>query len=359
MGEVRPIRPGLRAVNYNLLLDWVSERATGSWSDFREAHDWLSLEGVGSYRPKAATTALVLASLGHMEMDWARDTWAATPPAITILPSAGAHALFVGSRSRTLVRSMDHIAEEDGRIFLFTHQQEGPDALFVAVRDEVVVEELAARLGIHYEFSVADRLSRVLPSLDGVLVTARDLTPARGYGVRRLAIDASGRLQWPEVEADRSPGLYSYDVWGREEFRWVDGSGRYLKVDKFTGTYAELRRLRRVEQLKLRLDTSTGELTVPADAPLPALQARAAVMCSGLVPAFDRRDRTRSYVNVPRSIAERIAESLGQHLSVEGSSPARSTEPRPVPYLQLGTVSGPRRPVPKARTWPRRGVSGR
>src|SRR5205823_1228638 len=63
-------REGHRGMNYNLLLDWVSERASGSWRDFRNAHDWLSVEDAASYRAKASTTALVLASLGHIEVDW-------------------------------------------------------------------------------------------------------------------------------------------------------------------------------------------------------------------------------------------------------------------------------------------------
>ncbi len=324
-------------MNYDLLLEWTSERGAGSLSDFKTAHDWLNLGSDGStWRPKATTTALVLASLGHIEVDWTGRSWAATSPMLTILPSAGGHALLTGGRTRVLLGRMWEAAEVTGEIYVFTEPQEGPSAVFVAADDETAVEDLAKRLEIDYDFCVAERLSRVIPSLNSTITSLNDSTPARGFGVWRLEILSDGDESWREVTSDARPGLYKYDVWGRAEFRWVDDAGRHLPIDKFSGIYAELHRLSR-QCLRLVLDGTNGELVVPAGAPLPALHARAAVLCSGLAPYLDRASRTRRYPNVPPRIAERIGRSLGQQVETTGM-PATPAGPRPIPFLK---VAGP------------------
>jgi hypothetical protein len=57
-------------------------------------------------------------------------------------------------------------------------------------------------------------------------------------------------------------------------------------------------------------------LVVPARADLPALHARSAILCSGLLPEFDRLTTSLKYKNVPLIIASRIAESLEQNLKL-------------------------------------------
>lgn len=333
-------------MNYDLLLEWTSERGTGSISGFKAAHDWLSLAADDStWRPKATTTALVMASLGHIEVDWTGRSWAATSAMLTILPSAGGHSLLTGGRTRTLMKRVWQTVEDANDVYVFEQAQEGPSAVFVAAEDETVVEQLATRLEIDYDFCVAERLSRVLPSLESTIALTNDSTPARGFGVWRLGIAIDSDESWREVTSDTGPGLYKYDVWGRAEFRWVDAAGRHLPVDKFTGIYAELQRQSH-QCLRLVLDGPNGELMVPAWAPLPALQARAAVLCSGLAPYFDRASRTRRYPNVPPRIARRIGRSLGQEVEVMVAEATLVPGPRPVPFLK---VAGPGEGVPTGR----------
>lgn len=190
-------------------------------------------------------------------------------------------------------------------------QYEAPDAIFLSIDAETDVEQLAHRLQIHYEYSVADRLSRVLPRIEATLAHTRSTPPPGGFEVRRLSID---NLRWRTVQAFSTAGLYEFLLPGHSEFRFFDGASFYA-VDRPTGIYAELRRQRR-NVLLYKPDTRNGALIVPLGAPLPVLQARAAAMCSGLDAAPIYTERIRRFVNVPLDIARRIASSLAQELQI-------------------------------------------
>jgi hypothetical protein len=300
-------------MTHELLLEWVSERGSGSWDVFKDAHAWLFGAGTASEdRLPPSRTMQSLSLLGHVEMNWDSRSWAAAPPVLTVLPSAGARAILTGSRTRALVRALETEALEDSAIDVITarYAQEGaPDALFLGGSDESDIERLAAELGIAYEYCVADRLSRLLPTLDSYLAGSTDATPPRGYGIDRLNAIT---LRWSPVEDDTEPGLYRYDVYGRPQFRFRDGD-RLRSVEMSLGVFAELRRRDRQELRYEQVDIN-GVLTVPVNAPLPVLHARSAALCSGLSPALDRKAWRHRYINVPRAIAARIAESLDQVL---------------------------------------------
>lgn len=261
-----------------------------------------------------AVTAATLSRLSHIEVDWRRSTWAATPPVLTVLPDAGGHALLTGARTRALLRHLEEEVSAEGITNLFQDRREqldAPDAIFIAMDDESDVEQLASGLAISYEYSVADRLSRLLPSLNSVLAVSRTVPPATGFEVKRFDPVA---LRWTVTSSFTAEGLYEFLLPGYSEYRFKATSG-YFAVDRATGIYADLRRAGR-NILKFKKETRNGTLIVPLDAPLPVLQARSAVMCSGLdaYPIFS--ERIRRFVNVPHRIAARIAESLGQELVI-------------------------------------------
>jgi hypothetical protein len=75
----------------------------------------------------------------------------------------------------------------------------------------------------------------------------------------------------------------------------------------------------KVTPLRWRADGSgrvTGSFFVDRGLPLPVLHQRCLVLCSGFTPRFSEIARTSTYENVPRSIAEAVAASLGQTLEV-------------------------------------------
>jgi hypothetical protein len=320
------------SAEHELLLEWVSELGSGSWDHFRKANDWLLDSGSGEARPSPGKTAATLSVLGHFEVDWDGGKWAVAPPVITMLPSAGAHAVLVGCRTRHLRHRLD---ECEADIFVASHaQMEAPDAIFIAASDERSITEVASYLDIHYEFSVSDRLSMLLPTFESYVALAQHSVPTRGFGVQRFEVGSFG---WEEVEADSREGLYRYAAYGRPEFRFVRQPGEYLKVDMPLGIYAELRR-NGSNIIEFEVDELNGTLVVPARTPLPWLQARCAALCSGLAPSLDRNSWTRRFVNVPLEIAQRIAGSLNQELVVQERSEDRLSEGRPrreLPHIRF------------------------
>jgi hypothetical protein len=58
----------------------------------------------------------------------------------------------------------------------------------------------------------------------------------------------------------------------------------------------------------------TGRLHVDFGYPLPDLQRRIAVLCSGLAPQINEKSQNIAYDNVPLDVARRIGRSLGQEL---------------------------------------------
>ena len=92
----------------DLFLQWLGERTRGSWELFKAAHTWLFAQNSAMNRNLRPTwTAYLLASLGHIEVDWRDGKWSVAAPTIAGLPSAGATAVLIGARPRILVERFD------------------------------------------------------------------------------------------------------------------------------------------------------------------------------------------------------------------------------------------------------------
>jgi hypothetical protein len=301
-------------MSYELFVEWLSERGAGRWQAFTLAHEWLFNAGRSQAdRVEASWTARTLAGLGHLEIDWNRQSWAATPPLLTILPNAGARSLLTGGRTRTLATLLEAETAEgvtDNVVYERYKQVDAPDAIFLVSRDELDIERLASTLGIDYEYSAADRLSKLLPLLDAYLAASASTPAPVGYEARRFDPVS---LTWSVATTDRLPGLYSYAVYGLSRHRFVSDASAHHDVERAVGIYAELHRVGR-SVLAWKADDVNGTLIVPGRAPLPDLHARAVTACSGLAPKYLGTEQARRYVNVPEAIATRIAISLGQTL---------------------------------------------
>jgi hypothetical protein len=297
---------GDRELSHELLLQWMSERGSGSWDEFRDAYRW----AVPDARAGAAHRFMrALATLAHVETDWDAGAWTAAPTVVTLLPSAGGHGLLAGARTGRLRAVLADGLDEAPHVFAFFREQEdAPDVCFIACDSEADLIELAAQLDVPFEHSVADRLASLLPPIDAMLAERLSTPGVPDLGVDRLDVQAD---RWRPVESDREPGLYRYEYRGRE-LRWIDEEGRPHRVDLALGAYCELRRLARSDVLSWMELHVNGTLSVPLSAPLPVLQARAATMCSGVAP--QRYAGVLRYENVPLRIAEAIAASLDQQL---------------------------------------------
>jgi hypothetical protein len=262
---------------------------------------------------RATTTVHMLSMLGHLEIDWETDVWAIAPPTLTVLPNAGAHAILSGCRNRQLLSAFEAATQSED-YFSDSHAQDwGPDAVFVAANDERSVEALAQQLGVAYEVCVSERLTTLLPPLDSYLACCKSTPGARGYGVERFDLRS---LTFQRAESDSAAGFYRYDLWGRPEFRFVSNERSFYRLDKALGVHAEIARSK-TGVIRFEPDSVNGVLTVPFGAQLPALHARTAVLCSGLMPHLN--NAMWRYQNVPRATAAAIAQALNQPLIIGGS----------------------------------------
>lgn len=309
-------------MEFNLLLRWVSEAGTGKWQGFKESHDWI-LAGESRNKkdtplaqrslPTAARTLSHFARLGHMEIDWETQTWAVAPAVITIVPGASVHAVMTGLRTRAFMHDFETATNEDvtnDLVPIACTQEEGPDVLFIACTSEVDVKQLAADLGAHYEFSVAERISCLLPDIRALTKVSAAPPPSTGFEVERW----NPTNHAFESARPTTPGLYRYRTYGSYTYRFAEARGEFADLDLYSGRYAELNRLG-TNPLRYLESSFNGTLVVPVWSDLPELHARSAIMCSGLLPRYDSKTRTRRYENVPRFIAERIASSLHQTLA--------------------------------------------
>ena len=303
-------------MDYNLLFGWMSERGSGSWQQFREGHAWLETSsGQQAGDVPAGRTLEHLARLGHVEVARGASKWAVTPPVITIVPGASVHAVVVGARTKQFLRHLSDAVDATQHLDLVNRSQsEGPDVLYISCSDESFLTALSKRVGAQYEYSVGERLSHLLPDLPRILQSSAAPPPAVGYGVGRWDPDSNRFLL---TDKTNIPGLYRYEVYGAAQFRFCPEPDRYVDVDLSTGRFAELDRQGR-SVLQYEYESINGTLKVPVRSDLPAVQARSAILCSGLLPKFDSQSSLRLYWNVPLAIAQRIASSLRQTLQIRG-----------------------------------------
>ncbi|HEU5252056.1 MAG TPA: hypothetical protein VFU16_01855 [Solirubrobacterales bacterium] len=299
----------------DLLLEWASERGFGSWAQFREAYAWLERESEMAPWETASLVARQMSALGHIEVDWRRRSWAAAPPVLTLLPSAGAHALLTGGRTRELCdRLAMALADRDDLYGLDPVEQPlAPSAILIACEDERAMRKLASALGIESAYSVSSQLAEILPPLRAYLDLAGSTPAPRGYGVQALDL---ADLSWRDVEEDREPGLYRYQAPDGRRFRLVEATGSVFDVDLAIGAFAALAIAGETGRLKWFRASLNGELQVPLRTPLPTLHARALALCSGFAP--ERHGRSLVYLNVPEKVARAVAGSLAQDLQVVG-----------------------------------------
>lgn len=313
-------------MNHDLLLQWLSERARGTWAEFKAAWDWLE-QGATDPAGKAWMAARDLSALGHLEISWGeRSEWAIAPPVLTLLPAAG-RALLTGARTRALYVPPDYHAplEEKGsgrlveavnELYLYLDpwsQTGGPTTVTIAIEGDTDAEGLAAELGVPYTYAVAEQLAKLLPPLHSYERTWRAGELLRGFDAE--VFDTTTCL-WEPIEETTAPGLYRSRTWSSHVHAIRTAAGAWFRVPPEPAVYEVFRwEGRRV----MEYDTRTRELVVPGTANLPLLHARAATLCSGRVPqritSLPGSPSKVIYLNVTASVAEKISLSLNQPLT--------------------------------------------
>jgi hypothetical protein len=298
-------------MNHNLLLEYLTELGTGDWGKFRHVTELLASADEELYPWQMARR---YSMLGHVEFAFGGDLrWAVCPPVLAWLPTReGLVAAMCGGRNQRLSKIVHEKATELGLQVTSHSQKEGPEAIFVSAPAKEAASALAETVGLPNEWYTAERITRCLPYLDEYETLCAEAPEPSGYTT--WSFDTV-RLDWVEVPQAGNEGLYRYDYY-RFEFR-VKSAGRCLRTTQEIGIYLLLRRRQR---FVMEYDPDKRELRVPVRAPLPGLFARAATLCSGLLPAFahSKGVPVHVYHDIPPNIANAILLRLRQ--TAEGPS---------------------------------------
>ena len=333
-------------MNYDVLLQWVSERGDGSLTSFRQAHDWLAATEPDSAREHWTWTLQSLQSLGHLEIDWQARRWEVAPSTIVTFVGGGGYALLCGGRPGWFVRRLDSLATDPdlgylaGSILLEdpVPQDRGPALRLVTLDEDEDAAQLCAALGVEYSPFAADQLLHLLPALTEMLRaghrTDRDLPG--GVLPERMGAGDPGRPLFEDADdpARVPPGAYRVALFDTRRYFYVHRPGEIFEAGRGEVIYAELRRRQRHV---LQWDQDDGSLLVPARFRLPDLCERAAVLRTGLLPATEitgfAHERTAylRYRNVDRAFADLLGRKLGQRITITTGAPASA-----VPHCPRG-----------------------
>jgi hypothetical protein len=322
-------------VNYDALLQWVSERGSGSVTSFRQAHDWL-LAAEPETTPEHWTWTLQsLQALGHLEVDWQARRWEVAPSTIATLVGGGGYALLCGARPGWFLRRLDSLVTDPELCYLADSilleepvpQDRGPALQLVTLDEDEDAAQLCAALGVEYS-PFAAGLLHLLPSLTDTLRAGRRSDPDLPGGVlpQRMGAGDPGRPLFEDTDDPAiTAGAYLMALFDTRRYFYVHEPGEIFEAGRGEVIYAELRRRQRHVLL---WDKGDGSLLVPARFRLPDLYDRAAVLRTGLLPATEttglahERATYLRYRNVDRAFADLIGRKLGQRITTAPGGPA-------------------------------------
>lgn len=293
---------------HDALLSWCSEMGSGSVEAFRSSCRHLKLP--------VSASARNLSRLGHVEFGWDAGRFAAAPTTLATVPGLPGRLLLTGARPHDLISELAGVAQSsdlDVDVWRdLCHQfGTGPSTAFIDA-DAADAPAFCDAAGIAWGACPSAQISAWLPKLTTATATVAHRPDSR---FPHAIIDPySFQPRWDERSSDVREGLWLYRTWGRRRemiLRRGDAEPR-LVLDADLAPYLMDRpdgadpivEYRRAHHL----------LIVDAAAPLPALHARCACLCSGRLPI--RRDVApgvayEHYVNVDPNTAERIMRSLG------------------------------------------------
>jgi hypothetical protein len=301
----------------DLLLTWMSEVGSGDVRDLRQRVAWAARAADRSPKPYETGRWLRdISALGHAEVEWNGGTWAIAPAVATSLPATGGTAVLAGSRRVGVFGRLEELVAVHVETPVNSHSDPlaVPSAVFIQADS---VAELRASLegaDIMYVGCAARSIAR---GLRQIAVGARAAPPARGEAAERLS--AAGDGVWFSSGLPAGDGLCRLLVHGRPSYLYHSKDSWY-HTDHATGILLD-RADRGIDVMRFRPERfadgeEIGTVFIDQGAPLPPLQARALVLCSGLPTQFGDRARTAIYRNVPKDIALMVAVSIRQRVSV-------------------------------------------
>lgn len=302
----------------DLVLTWMSEVGSGDVHDLRKRITWMAhTEGHDPDRYEVGRWLRDLSSLGHVEVDWDGRRWAIAPAAGAILPLCGGTAVLAGSRRPGLVEQLE---TQDVSVYAEVPPlPEGsclaaPATVYVQADSIEDLEAAFAEVGVRYVGCAARHLADTLPPLQ---LGQSAVAPAWDTPIESLVI--SNGLKFREGLPPDGDVLCRISVHGGAKYLYRRGQ-RWFHTNHAHGISWALAE-RRLEVFRWRGERTesndeVGTLFVDQKMALPTLQSRALVLCSGQTAQAGGTPGTATYRNVPRSIAEKVAISLRQTISI-------------------------------------------
>lgn len=269
----------------DLILEWCSLKGTGTRGSFEQA--CLSVFG-GSVRPSQLLHELELS--GHVEVDWVDSgRWWVAPTVLSFVEGSGGNAVLLGARSPETTSVLERL-DVAGDIRALTPVQQGdwsPTAIFVAVSSTTELAAAGRAIGAEAKTTVRLEYKDALVSLESAVAAgASEYTPS-GIQAKRLSVE-SLRFEPCEVRFGQwAPGCYEQMSFGMRRYLYVDEQGGLHNVDRWIAVHAEINRAIRSSRAApnpLAWSQENQSLFCDARAQLPTMWARAAVMCTGLLP---------------------------------------------------------------------------
>ncbi|MDV6281496.1 hypothetical protein [Rhodococcus jostii] len=210
---------------------------------------------------------------------------------------------------------MDDPVVHTVRVVGATHHFPSPSAIFVEYRDGDELRSAARRLGVPLVHEPWRQLSESLVRIKPGVETS---PPVRGGAPIEKWDAQSRRFTVFEIRTAWPSGLYRQEVFGR--FRYaLHSQDKWYKTNHAEGVYIIAGQ--NDELIRWRPDptdpaSAPGTLIVDNGVSLPDPQRRAVGLCTGLGPKIGKHSRNTRYDNVPRDIAEAVANSLRQPLTL-------------------------------------------
>lgn len=295
----------------------MSEVGSGDVLDLRQRIAWAARSSDRNPRPRDTGRWLRdVSSLGHAEIDWSNGRWAIAPAVATLVPGAGGTAVLAGQRRTGLLECLEdvfavHIGEHAS-----SHDAPlcAPSSVYVQTDSVDAMRSDLADLGIAF---VGCGARSIAESLSPIGVGDLAASPSRSDAVEHLTLTEDWYRFVPGLP--ESDGLCRFTSLGRPSYVFRSGSS-WHHTDHAVGILLELARCG-LSIIRWRYERTVagqeiGTAFVDQGAPLPPLQARALVLCSGLPTRFGRAAGTAIYPNVPKEIADLVAGSIRQRVAV-------------------------------------------
>jgi hypothetical protein len=306
----------------------MSARGQGSWSQFRAAVEELHIaeresavlevedeEPAGRESlPIHQSLRLNLQRLAHAEFFAGADAddWRVTPPCLSFMRHGTRWlAVVTGARSDRLLGRLHSAA---GPIEIETVLLEGcPDQIRLVARNATTFSEVAGSGGILLQRDAPVSILTSLPPVDHPSVRRPDDLPFGGdWKIERFSTTTLGwKAATRNTALATAAGLFRFSLAYRSHVL-LCLHGTAYQIPAQVGKYYVLRQGRRKI---LSYDAVNRRLSLPASCRPPFLVERALILCSGLLPSYERRQSAIGllhYPDIPESVAKLAAALLRQ-----------------------------------------------